>query len=89
MTNHAYVRYSPADQLQIQEGDHHPQKHTSGWFGGPEQLQRFVPPEVLFKFSVDYIEERIFRLHAKMVGKNNNVLNPIPSFIRKADRSSP
>lgn len=58
-------------QLQIQEGDHQPQKHKPGWFGGTDHLQQFVPPEVVFKYPVDYIEERIFRLHAKLIGKND------------------
>ena len=60
-------------QLQIQEGDHQPQKHKPGWFGGVDNLQKFVPPEVTLKYPVDYIEERIFRLHAKLIGKTNHV----------------
>lgn len=61
-----------AHQLQIQEGDHQPQKHKPGWFGGVDNLQKFVPPEVTLKYPVDYIEERIFRLHAKLIGKTNH-----------------
>jgi hypothetical protein len=60
-------------QLQIQEGDHLPQKHKPGWFGAVDNLQKFVPPEVTLKYPMVYIEERIFRLHAKLVGKNNHV----------------
>eukprot|EP01119_Soliformovum_irregulare_P020537 TRINITY_DN6672_c0_g1_i1.p1 TRINITY_DN6672_c0_g1~~TRINITY_DN6672_c0_g1_i1.p1 ORF type:complete len:859 (-),score=298.15 TRINITY_DN6672_c0_g1_i1:9-2585(-) len=56
-----------AYQLQTMYGDHQPEKHRVGFFDNGT-IQAFLPPSVVEKNPLDYLQNRLFTIHANLKG---------------------